>query len=132
MKFHPKAMVVLRVGVAFAFLYPAINALFDPDSWIGYFPAFMHGYVPDVLLLHGFGLLEIIIALWIVSGWRILAPSVLATLMLLAIVVLDASEFQILFRDVSIAGAAAALAINAWYNDPYGTSRIKNTASEPQ
>lgn len=126
---HSLAALVLRVGVAFAFLYPPINALVDPQSWIGYFPSFVHGYVPDMVLLHGFGLVEVAIALWILSGKRIFIPSALAALLLLAIVVLDASEFQILFRDLSIAAAAAALAIDTWYNDRYGTSRLKNTAA---
>ena len=30
----------LRLGVAFAFLYPPISGLLAPSSWIGYFPLF--------------------------------------------------------------------------------------------
>jgi len=103
--------LILRVGLAFAFLYPPINALFDPNAWIGYFPSFLRGIVPDMVLLHSFGLVEVVIALWILSGWRIFLPAVGAALMLLSIVVMDFAEFQVVFRDLSIGAIAVALAI---------------------
>ena len=107
-------MIALRIGVAFAFLYPPINALFDPYSWLGYFPAFMRGIVPDMVLLHAFGVFEIVIALWILSGIRIRYPSVVATLVLCAIVLFDSNNFAVLFRDLSIATASLALALFSW------------------
>lgn len=115
-----KANLVLRAGLAFAFLYPPFSALSDPDSWLGYFPSFMHGIVPDMVLLHGFGLIEVIIALWLLSGWRIFWPSVAAACMLLAIIFFDRADFEVLFRDLSIASIAIALALQHWreaYND---------------
>ena len=102
---------VLRLGVAFAFLYPPWSALQDPNSWLGYFPKFMHDIVPDILLLHGFGVIEVILALWILSGWKIFWPCLAATAILLAIVVSDLSSFQILFRDLALAAIPLALAI---------------------
>ncbi len=102
---------VLRGGLAFAFLFPPINAFFDPYSWIGYFPAFMRGFVPDAVLLHSFGIVEIIIALWILSGWRVFWPSLAALIFLLAIVLFDLNDFQVIFRDISIASIALVLII---------------------
>ncbi len=102
---------VLRTGLAFAFLYPPINALSDPSTWIGYFPLFMHGFVSDTVLLHSFGAVEVIIALWLLSGWRIFWPASLAFAMLLAIVAFDFQDFQVIFRDLSIAALALSLAI---------------------
>ncbi len=113
MKFERISNLVLRAGVAFAFLYPPINALFDPTTWIGYLPHAVRGFVPDLVLLHGFGVLEVVIALWILSGKKIFIPSVLATVILGAIVLLNLQDFQIIFRDVSIAAISAALALNA-------------------
>ncbi len=107
----PIAEWVLRVGAAFAFLYPPLNAAYDPDSWIGYFPWFVHGYVPEPLLLHGFGVLEVIIALWILSGWKIFWPALLATVMIVSIVAFNIPQMQILFRDLSIAAITLALAL---------------------
>ncbi len=102
---------VLRAGLAFAFLYPPINAIFDPNAWIGYFPSFLRGRVEDLVLLHTFGLIEVIIALWILSGKRIFWPSAAAFVMLIAIVTMDYTEFQVVFRDLSIATIALYLAI---------------------
>ena len=109
--------LLLRMGVAFAFLFPAINAVFDPLSWIGYFPKFLHGVAPDLVLLHGFGIVEVVIALWILSGKRILVPSLLAMAMLFSIVLLNLQDFHILFRDLVIALTAGALALGARDNN---------------
>jgi uncharacterized membrane protein YphA (DoxX/SURF4 family) len=105
------AQIILRIGVAFAFLYPPLNAVLDPNSWIGYFPSFMRGIVPDEVLLHSFGAIEVIIALWILSGWKVFYPAVIAGLMLLGIVAFNIPQFPIVFRDLSIAAMALALAL---------------------
>ncbi|MBI3572277.1 DoxX family membrane protein [Candidatus Kaiserbacteria bacterium] len=106
------AHLALRLGVAFAFFYPPIAALSDPTSWAAYFPSFVHMLpINATILLHAFGIVEVIIALWILSGWRIRIPAVIATLVLLAIVVFNANQFAVLFRDLSIAAMALALAL---------------------
>lgn len=106
------AYLLLRVGAAFAFLYPPVAALFgDPYTWIGYFPSFTRGYMDEVVMLHLFGAVEVLIGLWILSGVRIFIPCILATLMLVAIVIFNASQFDILFRDLSIAALTLSLAL---------------------
>lgn len=109
---------ILRIGLAFAFLFPPIDAIFDPYSWLGYFPTFIVQNaraigIPDLVLLHSFGAVEVIVALWVLSGWRIFWPSCLALIMLLTIVILDSpgGQFEVLFRDLSIASIALALAV---------------------
>ena len=107
--------LILRIGVAFAFLYPPYAALIDSYSWLAYFPGFVHSWdINQLLLLHGFGILEVVIALWLLSGYRIVIPATLATLMLLGIVVFSWADLDVLFRDLSIAAASLALAIDAW------------------
>ena len=64
-----KIDLLLRIGVAFAFLYPPISALFNPFAWIGYFPFFLTNLFSDpIVLLHFFGVVEVIVGLWILSG----------------------------------------------------------------
>ncbi len=109
--------IALRIGVAFAFLYPPLNALVDPYAWIGYFPPFVNGFIPDPVLLHVFGIIEVVIALWILSGWRIFWPSTLAVLMLVGIVVFNPTNFQVLFRDLSIAAMSFALAVISYSDE---------------
>ncbi|RJQ34323.1 hypothetical protein C4556_02875 [Candidatus Parcubacteria bacterium] len=122
MKEGTLAHIALRAGVAFAFLYPPINALFDPYAWIGYFPPFVKGFIPDLTLLHIFGAVEVILALWILSGWRIFWPSLTAGGMLLGIVVFNMPNFQVLFRDISIAAMSLALAVISYQNHGIGIS----------
>lgn len=110
--------LLLRLGVAFAFLYPPINALYNPDSWLGYLPEFARLSaralgVSDLFFLHAFGIVEAILALWILSGKKIFWPSAAATALLFAIVVFNPFQFEVLFRDLSIAAMSLALAISA-------------------
>ena len=70
--------------------------------------------IPPEVLLHGFGIVEIGIALWILSGKKIATPSALATLMLLGIVAFNWNQLDVLFRDLSIAAVTTALALDAW------------------
>jgi hypothetical protein len=124
------ANLVLRAGLAFAFLYPPLDALADPSAWIGYFPPFMRltaqaGGISDLVLLHSFGAIEIIIALWILSGRKIFWPAAAAFAMLIAIVLFGLPDFQILFRDLSIASIALALCVQN-YSDAFG-KHVANT-----
>jgi uncharacterized membrane protein YphA (DoxX/SURF4 family) len=113
------AWFLVRLGVAFSFLYPPVAAYFDPYSWIGYFPSFIKGFIPDELLLHSFGILEILIGLWILSGIRIFIPSALATLLLFLIVLFNWPQLDVLFRDISIALASLALVIVSFKEEPF-------------
>ena len=113
---HTWADLVLRAGLAFAFLYPAVDEIFDPYSWFGYIPHFLvqaaHSiHIPDMVLLHSFGALEVIIALWVLSGRKIFWPSAAAAFILAAIVITDLQDFQVIFRDVAIMAIAVALAM---------------------
>lgn len=102
----PLPELLLRAAIAFSFAYPALAAIDDPDSWLGYFPTFIPA---DTLILHVFGALEIAFALWILFSKRPYLPSFLAAAILMSIVALNGNQFDILFRDVSLALAATAL-----------------------
>ena len=109
------AYLLLRIGAALAFLYPPLSALFgDPYTWFGYFPPFVQGYLPALVLLHAFGVVEIIIGLWILSGYKVFVPALLATAMLLGIVLFNFSQLDVLFRDITIACLTLALALMHW------------------
>lgn len=109
------------MAIAVSFLYPPLAALTDPYSWSGYFPAFLTALMGTntFLLLHAFGVIEVAIALWILFGKRVFIPSILAALILLAIIGFNLAQFPILFRDTSIALAALAL---AFIHRPHGTN----------
>ena len=105
--------LLLRIGVAIAFIYPAVSAWFNPFAWVGYLPSLMLDFAGtnDMLLLHVFGVFEIIIGLWILSGEKIFIPSVVATLLLAAIVIVHFRQMDVIFRDIPIALMSLALAL---------------------
>lgn len=106
--------LLLRVGVAFAFIYPAVAAFFNPIAWVGYFPGFIIDVIPfEIVLLHIFGISEIIIALWILSGKRIFIPSMLVVIYLFFIVAFNWGQMDVIFRDIPIMFMALALALSS-------------------
>lgn len=104
---------LLRVALAFAFLYPPLAALADPYSWVGYFPTFLSDLVAphQVVLLHAFGVVEIVLAVWLLVGERIRIPALLMALTLLVIVLTNPAQFDVLFRDLSLAVCALVLGL---------------------
>jgi hypothetical protein len=110
--------LLLRVAIAFAFLYPPFDAISHADAWVGFFPNFLLEHFPGNTLLIVWGVVQAAIGLWILSGKRIFIPSVLAVLSLCAIVIFNLAEMEVVFRDISLALVAAAL---AWQS--YDTTR---------
>jgi len=102
---------LLRIGIAFAFLYPAIDSFFHPGTWIGFFPAWLIAVGPvDIFALSiAFSVVEIIIAALILFQRDPTYPAIAAAAVLGAIVVFDLSAFDIVFRDISIFLMALAL-----------------------
>ena len=95
---------VLRVGVAFSFIYPPISAFFNPYAWIGYFPQFMTNQtaISSLTLLHIFGIIELCIGISILCGKKVSIPSLIASLFLFLIIVFNLSQIDVLFRDIPI------------------------------
>lgn len=104
-----KAHSLLKLAVAFAFIYAGISGFINPDAWIGYFPAWTKGFVSDAILINVWGIIELAIGFWILFGKKILIPSIIATLALAGIVVFNWNQMDVIFRDVSIALASLAL-----------------------
>lgn len=103
------AELLLRVGIAFAFVYAAISGFIYPDAWIGYFPESAR-ILPDAQLLSLWGAIEVIVALWLLSGVYLRMAGIVAAALLLGVVVFNSSQMIVVFRDIPIALAALALA----------------------
>lgn len=108
-----KGNTILRVAIAFAFLYPVVAAFITPDAWLGYFPPFLLGLMPHTLLLGLWSVVEIVIAVWILLGKHIFIPSFAAAVLLCLIVLFNLPYMEIVFRDVSLALVALYLARTA-------------------
>lgn len=103
--------LLLRLALAFSFLYAAYGFWTAPNDWIGYIPSFVRnvGLSQSVLLMALAGF-HLVIALWVLSGWRIFIPSIVAAVFLFSVVYFNWNQLDILFRDISLALAALALA----------------------
>lgn len=101
--------LILRIALAFVFLYAAVSSFISPNDWIGYMPKFMRGIVPDQVLLGGFSLFEIALSAWLLCGLYAKYAALLAAAMLAGIVVLNPALLPITFRDIGLFIAALAL-----------------------
>jgi uncharacterized membrane protein YphA (DoxX/SURF4 family) len=106
--------ILLRLSIASVFLYAAIAATLQPFNWIGYIPQVARNIFPAQMLLLGFSLYELMLGMWILSGWKAMYAASLAALTLLGIIVANFSQIDILFRDFAIFFAAVALAFASY------------------
>ena len=104
------ASFLLRIGIASVFLYAAVASFLDPASWIGYLPSFLREMFGATLLLTLFSLYQIGLALWLLSGFRAYRAALLASITMLAILIANSGALDIVFRDIAILFATAALA----------------------
>ena len=102
---------LLRIGVAFAFAYAAIAGFINPTAWVGFFPPFLKELAPANVVVGVWGVLEMLLALALLFVQRVFVPATIAAVLLLGITVFNVGAFDIVFRDVSIALAAIALAL---------------------
>lgn len=112
----PSTQLLLRIGVAFAFAYPAVSAWFTPYAWVGYVPAGIHDLLGsyDMLFLHTFGIVELLLAVWFLSGKRLFIPSVVASVLLTLIIVTNVHQMDVLFRDIPILCMTLILALETY------------------
>lgn len=120
-----KGLLLLRAGIAFSFLYAAIAGFINPEAWIGWLPRFLQKQA----ILTSFGVGEIILAFWLLSGWRTFLAAIISGFMLFGIVVLNFQAMLIVFRDASLAMAAFALAILTY---PKKYEGAENTAQRQE
>lgn len=105
------AFFLWRTAIASVFAYAAIASFLTPDNWIGYFPEFLRHLVPQNILLGGFSLYELALAVWLLSGKLTFYAAVLAAITLIGIVSFNIAQLDIVFRDFAIILSAASLAM---------------------
>jgi uncharacterized membrane protein len=105
--------LLLRLGLAFTFLYAAISGFIDPDAWIGFFPEWLRALISGYSLLLVFGVFEIVIALALIFDKYTYWMAHIYALTMVGIVVFNPGALIITFRDVGLALAGWALALLA-------------------
>jgi len=105
--------LLLRLSIASVFLYAAVAATLQPDNWIGYIPQVARDIFPANMLLLGFSSFQLLLSIWILTGWKAFISATLAAITLLGIIVANFSQTDILFRDFAIFFAAVALVVDS-------------------
>ena len=106
--------LLLRCSIASVFLYAAVAATLQPNNWIGYIPEFIRHVFPASMLLLGFSLFQMVLGIWILTGWKTVISASLAALTLLGIIAANSTQIDILFRDFAIFFVAVALTVDSF------------------
>ncbi|MEK7512810.1 MAG: hypothetical protein AAB601_01270 [Patescibacteria group bacterium] len=106
-----RPVLLLKVGVGFVFLYVGLQALIDPESWIGFVPQWVGALLPreTFLLFHSVGELVLGVLILFLSRRWLATIGIVAFLDLAAILVFYGVD-DVTFRDFGLAFAALALA----------------------
>ncbi len=107
--------MLIQLGLAFSFAYAAIGGFMKPENWIGWFPRSVLEAWPgsDGSLLAVWGVLELILALWLISGWKLEAAGWVSAVLLFGVTAANIASMDIVFRDIALGLAACGLAMNA-------------------
>ncbi len=110
---HRLSHWLLRVGLAVVFVYASVSSLHSPQDWVGYFPSFIRHMSNAETLIKLFSIYELLLAIWLVSGYYVRYAAALTALTLGGIVVSNPTLFAISFRDIALIFAALALMTDA-------------------
>ena len=100
---------LLRIGLAFVYGYVSVEMFVDPSSFLKYVPQFMQQIMPLNIFMVSFGIFEILLTLWLLSGKGTEYAGIISAFLMIAIIVPNTAYFSILFRNVAIGFASLAL-----------------------
>ena len=101
--------LLLRIGLAVCFLYAAIGAFRQPEVWIGFVPHFTTNFVSAKMSLDIISVLQIVVAVWLLTGKYLRLSALVSIALLAGIVVFNLNTLLITFRDVGLLFMALAL-----------------------
>lgn len=115
-----KTSALLRASLSFVFAYAGVTMLMAPEGYLEYIPQPVQGWMPSMALLRAFGAYELVLVAGLLSRRRVASAALASAVTLIAIVTVNPDSFDVLFRNVAIAGAAAALFVEERSASPYG------------
>src|SRR3989344_3149457 len=103
-----KPEFILRLGIAFTFIYAGISSLISPSSWVGFIPNFTEIIISKELFLILYSVVEIILGIWLLSKWKVFYSSLISAVLLLIITLPNIGAMDIIFRDIGLFLAAVS------------------------
>lgn len=104
--------LLLRIGLAFVFLYAGIASLQQPLEWEGYVPHLMASMFGVSTSLHLIAISEIGLGMWLLTGKYAKYAAALSAVMFAVIILVNLNQLLVTFRDVGLLFAALALYVN--------------------
>jgi hypothetical protein len=105
------ARFILRFGLAFVFLYAAYISLLHTQLDYMFVPGFISQIIPIDLFLRVYGIFEISLALWLLSGKLGFYSALVSAGLIISLTTVNISEINTLFRNVAIITGAITLAV---------------------
>lgn len=109
-RFSKYGPLLLRVGLAFVFIFAGVAALSNPSNWIGYIPAWVSNTLPfpaEIFLkIHASA--DILIGVLLLLGLWIRWVALAGALFLLSIVIFYGVD-EVTFRDIGLIGALLSI-----------------------
>ncbi len=102
--------ISLRIGLAFVYMYAAFFISWDVKTGAKYVPPFVTSIIPLQTFLILFGVFEIFLSIWILTGKFKLYSALISAAFLIMITGLNYSYFGVLFRNIALIAASFALA----------------------
>ena len=99
----------LRAGLAFVYLYAAIEIQLNPQNFLKYVPPTVQTILPTNLFLLLFGIFEVALAACLLSGKFGKYMGLISFILMTGIIFPNLVYFSVLFRNVAIALASLAL-----------------------
>jgi uncharacterized membrane protein len=107
---NKRVSLILRIALAFSFIYAAISAFTTPNNWVGFIPDFLPGnFITYAYYLTIFSVIEIALGLWLLSNKKVKYAAIVSAIVLAGITVFNLGAIDIVFRDVSLFLVAVAL-----------------------
>lgn len=105
------AVWLLRVGLAFVFFYASVEIFVNQENFLKYIPYFVLQIVPKDIFLPVFAVVEVVLGVWLLTGWKGQYAPLLSAFLMAGIVVFNMEYFSILFRNVAICFGSLALVV---------------------
>lgn len=106
-------MLFLRLGLASVYLYAGISAILFPQNWIAFLPLFLKPFIPLETLLLLTSVIQILLAVWLLSGLKLFYAGIASAVMILGIIFLNLNALDITFRDFTIFFTSLAVVIGS-------------------
>lgn len=113
----PLSLKILRIGLGITFLWLGYQIWIEPLAWGSFMLPWAQDLLPQPLeqFMKTTAILDIIIGLWLIIGWKVWIPALLASLHLVGVLITTTGSLQLaISRDVGLLAGTLAILIDTF------------------